>query len=116
MKCRPNRCLLLAVVFVLATGGSATASSLMEATTKGDSEKVKALLEKGADVNAKENNGLTALMRAAFAGQSEIVQALVAKGADVNTKVNNGFTALMMAKKKGHKEIVRILKEAGAKE
>lgn len=51
MKCRPNRCLLLAVVFVLATGGSATASSLMEAATKGDSEKVQALLEKGANVN-----------------------------------------------------------------
>jgi len=61
MKCRLNRCLLVAVVFILATACPTTASSLMEAASKGDTEKVQALLAQGADVKAKTNGGGTAL-------------------------------------------------------
>jgi ankyrin repeat protein len=49
-------------------------------------EMVEALLTKGADVNAKANNGSTALMAAAQTGHIEIVEALLARGADVNAK------------------------------
>ena len=89
---------------------------LIKAISKGDTEKVHALLEKGADVNAKDNNGGTALMRAAQEGQTDTLQALLANGADVNAKINDGGTALKKAKEGGHEEIVRILKEAGAKD
>jgi hypothetical protein len=40
MNCRLNQCLLVAVVFILAAGRPAIASSLMEAASKGDTEKV----------------------------------------------------------------------------
>jgi ankyrin repeat protein len=51
---------------------------------------VKALLDRGANVNARENvKGETALMIAAAYGRADVIRALTAKGADVNvtTKV-----------------------------
>ena len=116
MKGRLNLCLLVAVVFILAAGCASTQMQLWEASAKGHTDTVKALLEQGADVNAKDNDGFTALMFAARDGQTDTVPALLAKGADVNAKDNDGRTALMRAKKKGHKEIVQLLKKAGAKE
>jgi uncharacterized protein len=45
---------------------------------------VKALLEKGADVNAKASNGATALALAAENGHAEVVKARLKKSADVD--------------------------------
>ncbi len=81
MKCRLNLYLLVAVVFILAAGRPATTSSLIEAASKGDTEKVHALLAKGADVNAKDNKGGTALMAAKREGHKEIVRMLKKAGA-----------------------------------
>jgi ankyrin repeat protein len=53
---------------------------------------MQALLDKGADVNAKGNLGTTALM---VASSTDAVQALLAGGADVNARTNNGNTAQM---------------------
>lgn len=67
----------------------------MYASQEGYLGVVQALLAKGADVNAKNNDGRTALIFASLKGQLEIVQAFLAKGADVNAKVNYGPTDLM---------------------
>jgi ankyrin repeat protein/serine/threonine protein kinase len=81
----------------------------------------KLLLEKGADVNAKNDNGETALMWAAKNGHIKIVQHLLEKGADVNAKIESnvwrnggGLTALIIAAANGHTEIVKLLLEKGA--
>jgi hypothetical protein len=87
---------------------------LMTAALLGHTEIVQLFLEKGADVNAKDNDGWTALMIAAEKGHSEIVQLLLEKGADVNAKDNDGVTALMFAAANGHTEIVQLLLEKGA--
>ena len=77
-------------------------------------EIVQLLLEKGADVNAKDNDGRTALMFAAEKGHTEIVQILLKKGADVNAEDEYGGTALMIAAENGHTEIIKLLLEKGA--
>ena len=67
----------------------------MMASQQGHLDVVQALLAKGADVNAKDNDGATALMLASQNGHLDVVQALLAKGADVNAKANDGVTALI---------------------
>ena len=47
---------------------------------------VKALLAKGANVNAADEEGHTALIFAAFNGRAETVKLLLAAGADPNAK------------------------------
>ena len=91
-------------------------SQLIEAAENGQTEKVKTLLEAGANVNAKNNYGVTALMSAVGKGQTETVQALLDAGADVNDKTEMGVTVLMVAVMNGHTEIAELLKQAGAKE
>ncbi len=75
---------------------------------------VKYLIEKGADVNAKDYYGVTALMYAALYGHLDIVKYLVEHGADVNAKNVNGDLALMYASNYGHTDIVKYLVEKGS--
>ncbi len=57
------------------------AKDLIDAAKKGDTAGIKALLDKGADVNAKNNNGVTALIWASKKGHTGIVQLLKKAGA-----------------------------------
>jgi ankyrin repeat protein len=77
---------------------------------------VKLLLDKGANVNVKENrNGATPLIVAAFEGNKEVIEQLLAKGADIDAKDNEGNTALSLASARGHTAVVELLKARGAK-
>src|SRR5579871_5486979 len=62
------------------------AEDFWAAARKGDVEAVKALLAKGADVNAKTEYGATALSFAADKGHTEIARILIRHKADVNVK------------------------------
>ena len=55
-------------------------------------EIAKLLIDKGADVNIKANNGSTALIEAA-ANSHEVFKLLLEKGLDINTKRNDGSGA-----------------------
>ena len=61
-------------------------SQLIEAARNGQTEKVQALLESGADVDGKNNSGWTALIYAALLGHTDVVRTLLDAGADVNAK------------------------------
>ena len=83
-----------------------------EAVRQGDLAAVTALLDKGADVNAKFRYGATALFKAAERGHTEIVKLLLARGADVTVKDTfYGATAMSWALDNDHTETVRALLE-----
>lgn len=67
------------------------------AAGKGDLSVLKRLIAKGAEVNAKGADGVTALILASQNGHKEAVQALLDKGAEVNAKRTDGGTALILA-------------------
>jgi len=73
-----------------------------------------ALLEKGADVNVKEDVGCMPLHYACANGRVEIVLALLVKGANFNAEDNDGYTHLLHARGEGHIEIAGMLRLATA--
>jgi len=87
---------------------------LFEAVKKEGVEEVRKLLENGADVNAKDNDGYTPLHYAAIKNKVDFARLLVEKGADVNAKSNDGITPLHVAAWGGHVDVARFLVENGA--
>jgi ankyrin repeat protein len=81
---------------------------------KGHLDVARDLIEAGADVNAKDNEGLTPLYMCALGGHVEVARALIEAGADVNAKKDNGVTPLHMCAYTGHLEVSRALIEKGA--
>jgi ankyrin repeat protein len=84
-----------------------------------DSEKVKLLIERGADVNARGATGFTPLMVASrYRGNSEAVRLLLKSGAKVNAdkgvEVRNDASALFFAVTSGDTVSVKALLDAGA--
>ncbi len=88
---------------------------LIQAVMAGDGDKVKELLDNGADVDVRDRNGMTPLILAAKKGRSQIVRLLLEKGADVNAQDEvMGWTALILASALGYKSVVKLLLENGA--
>ncbi|HWN09189.1 MAG TPA: ankyrin repeat domain-containing protein [Pyrinomonadaceae bacterium] len=88
---------------------------LWEAARGGDAAAVTALLDKGADVNAKFRYGATALFKAAERGNVDVVKVLLARGADATVKDSfYGATAMTWALSNKHIEVVRAILEKDA--
>ena len=77
-------------------------------------ERVKYLIEHGADVNNQDRFGWSALQSAAYNDDRDMVQYLVEQGADVNAKSNLEKTALHYAAQNGNLKLVQYLIEHGA--
>ncbi|CAH1800418.1 unnamed protein product [Owenia fusiformis] len=75
------------IEFVLSEG-------LLRAAHYGSVPIVEFLIESGANVNAKNSEGLSPLMRACEKGHLDVAQTLMDAGANVNQTSNVGFTAL----------------------
>lgn len=103
---------------------------LLRAAKAGDTEAVKVLLAKGADVKLTTKFGMTPVMAAAGLGTKEedttgrkktepeaiaSIKLCLDAGADVNAADNQGDTALHGAAQKGWDQVVQFLVDHGAK-
>jgi ankyrin repeat protein len=87
---------------------------LMFAAYDNNADMVRLLLDRGADVNARNIYGWSILTVTARVGHLEIVQELIDRGAELNIKNEDGMTALMWAANEGHIDVVNALLDAGA--
>jgi ankyrin repeat protein len=72
------------------------------------------LLDRGADINLRDNDDWTPLMWAAWSGLPKVADTLLARGAEVATADRQGNTALIIAARRGHADIVKALLAKGA--
>jgi ankyrin repeat protein len=88
---------------------------LMEAASSGDVAAARSSLDRGADVNGAEGDGLTALHVAAEQGHAALVDLLIARGASVDAATRIGsYTPLHLAAMGAHADVASSLLRAGA--
>ena len=95
-------------------GKDLSQEGLRRAVQEGDAEFVKLLLDKGTDVNTKDEIGETPLLMASQFGHSGVVGALLDNGADANLKNKSGYTALHYAAISGNYHVGKLLTDRGA--
>ena len=106
------RVILFIVLIFNFAGCISSKGDLTEATKKGDLKLVQKLLNKGADVEARDESGQSPLHHASYLGYFEIVKLLIDSGADVNLKVPGvELTPLHGATMNGDINIVKYLIE-----
>eukprot|EP00731_Ephydatia_muelleri_P013345 Em0007g655a len=84
-------------------------TSLMRAAYHGRADCVRALVNRGADVNHYNNVGRTSLMYASGIGNAECVKVLLDGSAQTNLKEECEKTALVFALHYGHIDCVKVL-------
>jgi hypothetical protein len=106
---------LVAALVTFCAPAADLSEELFAAARKGDSEAIKALLDKGADVNARWRYDTTALLMACMRGHAGAARLLLDRGAKADVKDTfYGMTPLSAATEKGLAEIVAMLIEKGA--
>lgn len=83
--------------------------ALHSAVVAADIEVVRALVDAGAEVDARQQAGVTALMGAAAGGSVDLVRLLLAAGADVSLTDDAGLTAVDWANDRGQAAAAALL-------
>jgi ankyrin repeat protein len=109
------------VEFLLSFGGNGINSAggtgtypVISASLNGYEKVVQLLLERGAEVNAQDEQYGNALQAASLEGHDKIVQLLLEEGATVNTQSVEYWKTLRDASSRGHNKVVQLLLEKGA--
>ena len=93
--------------------------ALHKAVRAGDADRVRELLDAGADVNvrnsSKQRLQWTSLHYAAYYGHREIAEILISREADLDAEDPYYSTPLYLAAEQGRREIVKFLISKGAK-
>ena len=84
----------------------------MLAAHRGDPGVVNMLLERGADIDARNNGGFTPLMFAARQGHDQVIEILLNRGANANIRNERRETAADLARAANHLKLADRL--AGA--
>ena len=110
-----GRWLAIGLAWAMAAPAADLNEELLAAVRKSDVAAVRALLEKGADANAKYRYERTVLSFAADRGNLEIVKLLLAKGAGTSVKDTfYGMTPLDAALSRDNIDVAITLLEAGS--
>lgn len=88
---------------------------LAKAVYNDELKEVADLLARGADPNAREEDGETPIFTAVADGNTEIVRALLLFGANINDRDEKGETPLMQLDDDASVELVELLLSSGAK-
>ena len=88
--------------------------TLWSAAKADDVLQLTALLDAGAEIDARDARGYSSLMLAAYTGNDAAFYLLLARGADPNTADHAGNSVLMGVAFKGHLAMTRQLFAAGA--
>lgn len=106
---------LAAICVTLIAAAGPPESPVADAAMRGDAEAIVALLQRGADVNAAQGDGMTALHWAAERNDVRLAEMLRAAGADLESVTRiGGYVPLHVAAKEGNADMVRWLVRAGA--
>lgn len=95
----------------IASNNSFKVTPLHSACAGSNLEMASLLINHGADVNAKQMQGVTPIHSAAHNGQTDLVQLLADNGAHISAKMDNGQTPLSMAEKANFKETADLIKQ-----
>lgn len=76
---------------------NATTTSLMAAIDRGQLSTSETLLQRGADINARDSCGRSIVRRAVDRHNVDVVQFLLDRGADIDARDNDGYSALQIA-------------------
>lgn len=89
---------------------------VLEAVKAGNVAKVETLLKRGANINEKDDKGLTPLHHACWNGDVEMARVLLKHGGSALLQAKSGYgsTPLHCAADKGHTSTVLMLLQAGA--
>ncbi len=86
-------------------------TGLMRASAFGRKSAVRAMLDEGADPNARGPRGATALMFAASGGHLDVVKDLIEHGAAIDVEEDGGWNAKRHAQEDGHDDVARFLSD-----
>lgn len=105
---------LVLLLLIALTGRADSDSSVADAAEKKAHAQVAAFLEKGAAVNAPQQDGTTALHWATYHDDLPMTARLLKAGANVGAVNSYGVRPLSLACTNGNTEIVELLLKAGA--
>ncbi|MBF0623395.1 MAG: ankyrin repeat domain-containing protein [Magnetococcales bacterium] len=101
--------LLLWSLAAEAAGGAADQTPLQRAAWEGDLDQVTALLDQGADPNARDGTGATALHFAVRRDRMAVIRLLLERGARTDLALVSGHTPLHLAVRKNLLPAARLL-------
>lgn len=87
---------------------------LLQAADSGQTDKVRQLVEGGANINAQNAEGRTPAMIATYNNDVETAKVLIEAGADVNLQDGMKNTPFLYAGAEGYLEILKLTIKAGA--
>jgi ankyrin repeat protein len=102
------------VLFSAAVCLGAGRADVADAVMKRDTDALRALLQRKADVNVPQTDGATALHWAVYHDDSEAIDLLISAGAKVDSKNREGVTPLHLASLFGNFHIIDRLIKGGA--